>query len=638
MAGQVAVGGATRKASLHPIVVPAITLIACVVLGGGTRPGFLSDALLQLLSVPLLLAAIYRWVPYQSGDSGRASLRIALALIFFLILTGLAQLVPLPPGVWTTLPGREVVAQSFEVAGQPLPWLPLSVLPEATWLALLSLVPSIAVFLGVVQLDYENRRRVALLIIALATISMLLGGLQFAQGPASPLRPFEITNPQDPVGFFANRNHFAALMYSALVLVAVFASLAVANLRTVWKDKHDITRPLIVVMACFTIIVLLIAAQAMARSRAGTGLMLLAMLGAALATSSVRTGSEAQEARSGGWMMLIALGFTLVLAGQYALYQLLERFYALDATAGSRVPIGRNTIEAALAYMPFGSGIGSFVPVYGLYEKQDEVFSGYINRAHDDFLEAWLEMGAAAFFLIGGFLVWLLSRAAVVWSGKMPGAGRTDLLLARAATLVVALLIAHSVVDYPLRTGAVGALFAFCCAMMLPPPRSVLRRAEAVASAQPRQQVSGRKGRSRSSSRSSKSDRSAGSEAQDAAPLPPLPSLKTPIAVPPLRPSSASQPPPLPGAAAPSGAAAGPPGTDPSWPAGRPDSSKTEWPEGIADRSRQDQRDHRSAQPSNRKPEAGPTWTDKANWPEEWRATDGMQKPSGGKEPGGSDQ
>jgi hypothetical protein len=44
-----------------------------------------------------------------------------------------------------------------------------------------------------------------------------------------------------------------------------------------------------------------------------------------------------------------------------------------------------------------------------------------------------------------------------------------DLLLARAATIAVPLIIAHCAVDYPLRTGAIMAVFAFSCALLIEP-------------------------------------------------------------------------------------------------------------------------------------------------------------------------
>jgi len=43
--------------------------------------------------------------------------------------------------------------------------------------------------------------------------------------------------------------------------------------------------------------------------------------------------------------------------------------------------------------------------------------------------------------------------------------------LARAGSLVVAMILVHSAVDYPLRTVAMTSLFAFACALLVPAPK-----------------------------------------------------------------------------------------------------------------------------------------------------------------------
>jgi hypothetical protein len=62
-------------------------------------------------------------------------------------------------------------------------------------------------------------------------------------------------------------------------------------------------------------------------------------------------------------------------------------------------------------------------------------------------------------------------RSVAVWRPD-PGSGmlEIDRNLARAATMVAALLVAHSFVDYPLRTGAMMAMMAFACALLLQQP------------------------------------------------------------------------------------------------------------------------------------------------------------------------
>ena len=131
-----------------------IVLVASLVLGGGTRTGFLSDAVIQLLAIPLLLIAVRRLAALPSLKGGRWALALCLAIALIPAL----QLVPLPPSVWTALPGRAPAMEAFQLLGQGLPWMPLSLSPRATWLSALSLLPPIAIFLATLLIGYRERR------------------------------------------------------------------------------------------------------------------------------------------------------------------------------------------------------------------------------------------------------------------------------------------------------------------------------------------------------------------------------------------------------------------------------------------------------------------------------------------------
>ena len=65
---------------------------------------------------------------------------------------------------------------------------------------------------------------------------------------------------------------------------------------------------------------------------------------------------------------------------------------------GARIPFAHNTITAAKAYMPFGSGVGTFVSVYpGFEPAHDAISNVYANHAHNDLLEVWLEGGVSKY-------------------------------------------------------------------------------------------------------------------------------------------------------------------------------------------------------------------------------------------------
>ena len=69
------------------------------------------------------------------------------------------------------------------------------------------------------------------------------------------------------------------------------------------------------------------------------------------------------------WLMVGAASLAVVLSFQFSLYRALDKF-AIDTTPDARIAFARNTIEAAKTFMPFGSGVGSFVPVYATFESR----------------------------------------------------------------------------------------------------------------------------------------------------------------------------------------------------------------------------------------------------------------------------
>ena len=448
----------------------ALVVAASLLLGGGTRGGFLSDAVLQLLAIPLLLLALWKMFDVELTRGARIAAWFCLAIVAVPLL----QLIPLPPSLWTTLPGREASIETFELLGRELPWMPMSVAPHETWLSALSLIPPLGIFFGTLLLGYQHRRFLVAITLAIGVVSVFVGLLQVTQGPGSALRFFEFTNDEEAVGFFANRNHFAALLYALLLFAAAWAvNAAAAGGRAGGHLKDYDARSIVLIVGGFTLLVVLLAGQAMARSRAGLGFTIVALLGAfALGVSDRRVGSSVTSAR----LIAVASALAVIFTVQYALYRIMERF-VVDPLQDARIPFASNTIDAAMAYMPFGSGLGTFVPVYAMFEKPTDLIADtYANHAHNDVLELWLNTGIAGLVLLALFVVWLALRSVDVWRRAPAGASGLDWSLARAAPIVAVLLVAHSFVDYPLRTGAMMAVMALACALLIELPARELSR------------------------------------------------------------------------------------------------------------------------------------------------------------------
>jgi Zn-dependent protease len=83
-----------------------------------------------------------------------------------------------------------------------------------------------------------------------------------------------------------------------------------------------------------------------------------------------------------------------------------------------------------------------------------------------------LEFGAPGIVLIVLFLAWWGVTAVKVWSSQLSSP------VSRSATVASAVILAHSIVDYPLRTEAVMAIFGAALAMMAQRQRSVRPREE----------------------------------------------------------------------------------------------------------------------------------------------------------------
>src|SRR5690606_12517218 len=126
---------------------------------------------------------------------------------------------------------------------------------------------------------------------------------------------------------------------------------------------------------------------------------------------------------------------------------------------------------------PLGSGIGSFVDVFAQDAAPGFQQAEYVNHAHDEYLQWWLEGGIAAVAAMFAAL------AVLAWAGwRLLRDGRRHPLPA-ACWLGVAVLLLHSVVDYPLRTLSLmtaGALLAgIAVAAAARTPRVTRRAADA---------------------------------------------------------------------------------------------------------------------------------------------------------------
>ena len=91
-------------------------VVLALLFGGGGYQGW-SDAVVQLAALPLLAWALFKLTPSRLGSCGQW----AISLLFAILALPLLQLIPVPPLLWSGLPGRDEIATAFEAARMALP-------------------------------------------------------------------------------------------------------------------------------------------------------------------------------------------------------------------------------------------------------------------------------------------------------------------------------------------------------------------------------------------------------------------------------------------------------------------------------------------------------------------------------------
>lgn len=429
-------------------------MILAVALGGATRSNAVGDTILQLLAVPLLIWAIWRRHDMPAGMAWPAGFIAAAVLLV------LAQLVPVPPAIWTALPLRQLSVEALQAVGQELGWRPISMAPQLTVLSLLALLPPLAVFLGMAQQSYHERRRLFVVLLLSGVVSCAVGLGQVA----GLISASASVAPTDASGFFVNRNHLASYLAVLIVLASVFA---LDGIKTLTVEPERIREPVLLttIGAATLAILIFLGTIILTRSRAGIGLAMIAVVAAVVLA---RADSRRSSGRTAFGLAIIGIVAILLPASQFALYRVMERF-GEDPLSDGRAEIAPVVWSAIQKLLPFGSGLGTFVPVFKEVEEPARALMGvYVNRAHNDYLESVMELGIPAVVLMGIFAVWLVRRFRETWRQQDTGAP-IDTMLARAASIIILILLAHSFADYPLRTATLGCLFAAACASQIPP-------------------------------------------------------------------------------------------------------------------------------------------------------------------------
>lgn len=380
----------------------SVTVLIALLLGGGTQQDLWSDHLIQILMAPLLIIGFYRFIDLPINGW----VKIVCLLSVFLIAL---QFIPYSGQL--TLPNTsDKIDLNYLTAS-----------PSGSLEAALYFVTCLGLFCYVSSTSMPTKIKLLKVILIGVLIQSLLVVVQLSYSLKFELLgflPFTITS-----GLFANENHFSTMLFS---IIPIFGFIFLI----IEKNKF------LFLFLSFLVVMLLFAIG----SRAG---MAFAIIQVAL----TMVWYFSQKLRDSLRLVVFAGGFIIGIAAIYLM--------DFSSILGNdlRSEIFENTWSAIKDNWIIGTGLGTFVLIYPSYETIDQISSYYINHAHNDYLELLLELGL---LVVVPFLIYLALVLRFSFTRKYAGI----------LGITILAILAHSLLDYPLRTFSVAIIFITVSAIL----------------------------------------------------------------------------------------------------------------------------------------------------------------------------
>lgn len=434
-----------RSARL-PLALLFLLLAAAAIFGGSNR----GDVIVLLgvrLAAVLSIGSALALMPLHRLHSVKLPLLLLAALAIWMVL----QIIPLPPGVWTALPGRERLASTAVAANIPQPWMPISIVPTKTLNSLLSLLVPLAGIVLVAWLPARYLYAQIYLVVLLGGASGVLALMQIAGSVDSLWHMYGVTRDSGAAGFFANRNHQAAFMACLLPMLATIAVHAMQS------GKHAV----VATTTCGTFAVFLLPLVFITGSRAGLVLLPISIFAtAAILWPTLRSVKLSRRQLVAGVVALLTISGAIitVLLGSRSLA--LHRLATTQFFDERRMRVIEPTIQLIKQNFPIGTGFGTFDSAYRAVEPHSELYPTFLNHVHSEPFEILSDGGLPAFAGLIIFVLWWGRTSYTVWlvqRGARP---------AKMASVMTGLWLIASLVDYPLRTPLGALVFAMSVSWM----------------------------------------------------------------------------------------------------------------------------------------------------------------------------
>jgi O-antigen ligase len=415
---------------------------ALILFGGSSRYDQLAQLPVRVTAILVIAMATFR-----TAGAAPQAIRLPALLLGSFIALACVQLIPLPPQLWTALPGRSVLAAAATAAGFEQPWRPITIAPDLTANSLFSLTVPAAVLYGVTVLEPRYREWLLPMILVIVVVSMLFGVVQLVTASDGLGAVYDLPSRGTAPGIFTNRNHQALLLALGLPLLASSGMLRRA-------DSAGMAARWAATAVAGLLVIVLIATG----SRTGVLLGGLGLIGGLAVVWSWRSRLGQSRYRVRGIMLAVFAAAVAMLLGAAILFgraQAIDRLFAIDPFDDKRARALPTVIELVKSYFPAGSGLGTFDPAFRQVEPLTLLDTTYFNQAHNDILQIALEGGAPALVVLMVALAWLATAIVRLWRNN---SARGVIVTGRAASIALLLILVASATDYPLRTPIIMAI------------------------------------------------------------------------------------------------------------------------------------------------------------------------------------
>lgn len=410
----------------------------CLMIGGGAVE-FGPRLGLQLLIALFLIA-----FTLPRGEERQTLVRRAPSALYWLagalLMLPILQLIPLPAGIWQSLPGRDFDLAVRQAIGAERGSFPLSIAPLETAVTPFAMLVLAGVAYSALAAPYSSIRAFLWLIIGFGALNVVVGVLQLASGGNS-LDFYNSPHSTNLLGLFANRNH-TALFLAAMMPIAwhiIYTSRLQPNAR----------------LACAGgALVIGWAGIIGTTSRAGIALGAISFI---LMLFLARK-EWIRRRWKAAWLAFVGVGLTLV-GVFFALSARTEYLFSRlsDIDQDLRWEIWQKSLGLVESSWPAGAGFGTFSPYYKRFETPDDLRAQFINNAHNDYLEVIIEGGLPATALLVAVIILLMWTTFSVLRREGPTIKSPFVV----GLIFPWLTLAHSIFDYPMRRMAIAAPVVF---------------------------------------------------------------------------------------------------------------------------------------------------------------------------------